>query len=48
MFDFGISRVRYIPDHGVLQRWSWSILFRNMPGRIFHIVRRTGNLKEWK
>lgn len=50
MFDFGIKvarpidRVRYrIPG----AMWSWSIIFHDQPGVIYHIVRRTGNLKRW-
>jgi hypothetical protein len=29
------------------QMWSWTIVFRDAPDVIWHIVRRTGNLKRW-
>jgi hypothetical protein len=48
LFDFGIVHVRRVPDRGVLRMWSWSILLHDCPGRIFHIVRRSGALREWK
>jgi len=47
MFDFGIQHVRMIPDRGPIRVWSWSIIFRDDPRAVYHIVRRTGNLKRW-
>jgi len=47
MFDFGFSRVRYHPNIGVLQRWAWSIVFRDEPTEIYHVIRKTGHLRRW-
>jgi hypothetical protein len=48
LFDLGIAHVRIIPDYGPSRVWAWSIRFRDLPQRVFHIVRRTGALREWK
>jgi hypothetical protein len=50
LFDFGllvarpIDRFRYRVPGAI---WSWTIIFRDAPEVIWHIVRRTGNLKRW-
>jgi hypothetical protein len=47
LFDFGFKLIRPVPDRGPIRVWSWSIVFRDAPTVIWHIVRRTGNLKRW-
>lgn len=45
IFDFGMTRVARIWRGAAAAARSWSIQFAD--GRTFHVVRRTGNLKEW-
>lgn len=49
MFDFGIKIARRVDlrYRGPAAMWSWSIVFHDAPDVIWHIVRRTGNLKRW-
>lgn len=50
MFDFGIKYAIAMPARDavrVLAMWSWTIIFRDDPRTIWHIVRRSGNLKKW-
>lgn len=47
LFDFGIARVVFHrPGTMPGNIWTWGICFRD--GRIFHITRRSGALREWK
>ena len=49
LFDFGFKVVRPVPQYYrvAAAMWSWTIIFRDKPNVIYHIVRRTGNLKRW-
>lgn len=49
LFDFGIKLARPVSRvyRGAAAMWSWTIVFHDQPDVIYHIVRRTGNLKRW-